>query len=532
MERFAFGITLVVFISVRPVSAHSLSYPLPANEKEAAFMLREGTLDSATWNMVRPYYDQPITAPLGELKYITELFPTMGSFPVSAEELAAYEPWSKREVDRFFNDYPELINLKPILSFQTTRQPAHARIGCALTRYNDSLPMVSSQFSCFMGSTIIARGEARFLGNSAQWRRRSASARMGAAGTLTVGNFALNTDRGLLYGYFPASTPDTGPAPDWRRAGANTWDGVLYEFNAGSHARGEVFYHSRASETAYGARSVIGLGKNLRFIAGASRAALSASGASGAASYAHAGLTVNAHSWEAGISTGLDRADYSAIPVSAYIKHACADAGIDASYSRIPASYKGQFSAIRDACSKKIDNNDSLRGDASVVSLQCRLPLRSNVRSSCGLSYYYTTGKAASEGFAMISGEGWMDYEARYSYRMSTLRLLDNHGITAFVVRRFSRRFSGRMHCRSTASGGSFQSVSARLTAEISPSPQSEISPFIASYTGIGKREISLGVTRKQHFFERTWSEVTMEIPVFTTFQDHWMINAKAYFCF
>jgi hypothetical protein len=125
-----------------------------------------------------------------------------------------------------------------------------------------------------------------------------------------------------------------------------------------------------------------------------------------------------------------------------------------------------------------------------------------------------------------------MDYEARYSYRMSTLRLLDNHGITAFVVRRFSRRFSGRMHCRSTASGGSFQSVSARLTAEISPSPQSEISPFIASYTGIGKREISLGVTRKQHFFERTWSEVTMEIPVFTTFQDHWMINAKAYFCF
>ena len=49
--------------------------PLPVDEDEAAVMLRDGDLDSATWEIFRPYYVQPLCVPCGELKELVDVIP-------------------------------------------------------------------------------------------------------------------------------------------------------------------------------------------------------------------------------------------------------------------------------------------------------------------------------------------------------------------------------------------------------------------------------------------------------------------------
>ena len=498
-------------------------------------MLKEGTLDSATWQLVRPYYEQPIMVPSGELKLMADVFPgSLGGVPISPEDLARYQPWSPRQIELFFNDYPELADFKPILCFETTARPHQAEFGCALTRYYETEPGCKARFSSSLYRAITAQGRVDLLSNSARWQRRCISARLPKAGILTIGNFDLNMDNGLLYGYFSVLDADTLASLNWRYAGANAWNGALYEFSAGEDVRNAVFYHERIGEMAYGARCAIGVGAHLRVITGISRAFASAEGSrqSDTATYLHTGLTYTTVHREAGVLTGVCRNNPSAIPFIAYIKQGDDGASINASYTLIPAACPAPFSATRHIWSEKIDGNDSLQGDANAITMQCRLPLLFKIRGACGVSYYYTAGKAAAESFTSLSGAGWANYEARYAYRRQTNGpSMEKHTVTATIDRRALRWLEGALYCRYFVDAAEYQSVFTRISVKIVPSFAMEITPFIAFYGATNKtRECCLGLTQTLRLLKRTWSQLKLEVPLFNSFPDQWILDAKAYF--
>jgi hypothetical protein len=534
MKQFAYGISFACFMSCQQLVAQSLFSPLPRDEKEASFMLREGTLDSVTWQLVRPYYEQPIMVPSGELRLLADVFPAgLGDVPVSPEDLARYEPWSPKQIALFFNDYPEMSDFKPILCFETTARPHTAELGCALSRYNETEPGCNVRFSSSLYRAVAVQGMAALLSNSARWQRRCISARYPYAGKLTIGNYDLNMDNGLLYGYFSASDSDTGASLNWRYAGANAWNGALYEFGKRSDANGVVFYHERIGETAYGARCAMGLTPCMHAIAGVSRAFKQndRTRRPDTISYFHAGLTYNATNREAGVLTGVCRNNPSAIPFIAYVKQGAGGASVVASYTRIPEACPAHFSATRHIWSEKIDGNDSARGDVNAIVMKCRLPLLFKVRGACGVSYYYTAGKAAAESFTSLSGAGWVNYETRYAYRRQCGPAAENHTVTATIDRRALRWLECAVYCRYVTDAAEYQSVFTRISAKIVPSFAMEITPFVAFYGATDKtRECCLGLTQTLHLLKRTWSQLKLEGPLFKSFPDRWILDAKAYF--
>jgi hypothetical protein len=119
----AFFFAAIFFLSVKP-GAQIPIQQLPLDEEEAYIMLKEGTLDSATWELIGRYYEQPLNVPDGELKDLVNVFPEIGhDVPSTQEQLAPYEPWAEKDVRRFFSDFPEVKNLEPILSFETCKKP-------------------------------------------------------------------------------------------------------------------------------------------------------------------------------------------------------------------------------------------------------------------------------------------------------------------------------------------------------------------------------------------------------------------------
>ncbi|HAJ80013.1 MAG TPA: hypothetical protein DCO75_09610, partial [Fibrobacteres bacterium] len=136
---------IYIFLSGFQIAiAQSLLFSLPESEKDAVIMLKDKTLDSATWQTVRPYYDQPLNVPQGELKILSGIFPEYINRTPDTKNLEHYEPWSKSNIDKFFDDYPDLLNVKPILSFETSKSPYKAGFGFSFSDYMDTSPTLST----------------------------------------------------------------------------------------------------------------------------------------------------------------------------------------------------------------------------------------------------------------------------------------------------------------------------------------------------------------------------------------------------
>ena len=100
-----FSFAFTIFLWGR-LAAQAPFFPLPQDEKEASIMVKEGTLDSLTWQLVKSYYEQPILVPRGELRLLVDIFPgSIPSVPVSSKDLSCYEPWKEPDVQRFFHDF-------------------------------------------------------------------------------------------------------------------------------------------------------------------------------------------------------------------------------------------------------------------------------------------------------------------------------------------------------------------------------------------------------------------------------------------
>jgi hypothetical protein len=523
---------------VRPLFAQAPFFPLPQDEKEAFAMLKEGTLDSMTWLKVHSFYEHPLLVPQGELRTLADVFPgLLASAPADARSLSAYEPWGEADIERFFGDFPELAHFRPVLSFETARAPYRTRIGCSLHKYKNDDPAVVAGFATPAAHPVAVEGQAGFEAAVARWRHRAAVVGTGGTGKLTVGNFHLNMDRGLFYGYFPASALEEDSAWDWRFASSPAWNGALYESPAGSHACAAAFYHERHTERAFGARlALAGLGR-FRVLAGASRLILPGpAAAAGAFSYAHTEVNYSDGFWNSGAVVGCEKTNPGAIPLFLYAAHCGGDsggggAGFEASYARLPQGCEVRRSALFHEAAGKTGETDGGLTGRSVVKTTTRFRLAHSLSSSCGASYYQNSGRGAAEGFVSLSGAAWVRFALRYTFRPPLDSGKEYHCITASLSRRACRGLVLQAYCRSVNRDEAYRSVFARLTASITALPSMEVAPFAAMYcAGSGDREFSLGFTQTLRLFEKTWGELKLEIPVIKTFSDQAIVDVRAFF--
>jgi hypothetical protein len=514
-------------------------FPLPHDEKEAFLMVKEGTLDSAAWQMVKPYYEQPVLVPQGELRLLVDIFPgSFSAIPLSPRELSAYEPWKETDVQRFFRDFPELVNLYPVLSFATTRRTYHARVGTSLQRYKKNDPVFVLTIASPSSATISFEGRGIFDASSARWQRRAAGLRKTPAGAVTLGNFNLNMDKGLFYGYFPSSKSDSDAAHTWQYPESNAWNGLLYESPEGNVASTSVFFHQQKAETAYGTRCGINKMGRFRVFAGASHLAVTgAEPGKDDFSFAHAEVNVSNEQWNAGAIGGCERSNARAIPFILYAKHSvkysdsAGNAGFEALYAEFPPGCKAVRSALFHECAMKTDKTDSAGVGRSVVKTVCRLPFNAGITSACGASYYHRAGHPAAEAFVSLTGRTWLDYSLRYTFRPVIDNSPQYHCMTVSIGRPAAQRVDCRAYCRYINKAEAYQSVFLRIAASITGLPAMEAEPFVTVYAASDReREISLGLTQTLRLFEKTWAELKVEVPVAKTFQDQWTIDAKAYF--
>ena len=507
--------------------------PLPVDEDEAAVMLRDGDLDSATWEIFRPYYVQPLCVPCGELKELVDVIPEISrGVPACDRDLAAYEPWQEKDIRRFFSDYPALVDFKPILSFETSARH-FGRALISIREEEDHDPAQYADFFLTPVSALSIRGKTEIEASSARLQRRAITARFPRSNTLSIGNFNLDVDGGLFYGYFPAvGRGDSLTIDDWKYGASATWNGFLYEGTLGP-MREKAFFHQRPSETAYGIKTEVAVSRHLSIVGAASRLVTGEDGPLAAAlseDYGDAGIVFKNSRWNSGALVGRARGK-AATPVFVYVNHGDSLSGLDASYAWLPASLSAPRSELRREIFKKVRGPDSLSADARRIRLTCGMPLTRRTQSLCGVAYYYLPGARSAEGFVEVSGKTWLDYTVRYAYEPGISGQADRHALRATLTGKVPGVARYDVTGRVLWDSGGCKSVYVRSMLTFTARQSLEISPFFTVYGNDGGLAgASVGAMQTLKLSERTSGNIKVEIPVAGNNQKEWVFDAHADF--
>lgn len=261
-------VAIVLFLFSSPCSLKRES--LPADEIEAAAMIASHLLDSAMWEIVEPFYHQPILVPHGELDILTLLFPEhFSSLPVSEHQLSKYIPWDKKSVAMFFEDWPELFYFKPILDFSMNLPVKSGRFGVFIDR--DGARRESSQriqFSLEPLTWVSVDGRFSITDHSARWKNRKISISPAQWCSIKAGNVAPRTDRhGLVSGAFGIEKNDKSSSMEnWLYGDRRSWNTFITDFNTDKLLKKvsvESYFHKRKSEVVAGISANVVVHQNI-----------------------------------------------------------------------------------------------------------------------------------------------------------------------------------------------------------------------------------------------------------------------------
>lgn len=231
------------------------SIALPENQSDAALEYAQGILDSETYAVVQPLYDQPLSVPQGELRYLTTLWPDVPSdFPIQPEILRQYEPWTEAQIQDFFKDYPYLIGLKPVLSFAVKRESVFATADFTLRMADrERLPYHSVKVLARPFRFLKAGGTMVFGDTIVRWFRRGVFYHHPRFGDVEIGNYNSGIGQGLFYGYFPVRfSPAPSAASRFLYGSSGTWNGAYCGLRPWRRVGFEAMFHMRQEETIAG----------------------------------------------------------------------------------------------------------------------------------------------------------------------------------------------------------------------------------------------------------------------------------------
>ena len=339
---------------------------LPSDESEASEMLSEGTLDSLTWELVKPFYVQPLSVPHGELSVLMELFPELpGNLPVSPDSLSRYYPWDQSRIEQFLEDYPELVPFLPILRFYLPSVSSTGRVGFF---YHGPLKNSCARIVVDPVRILSFQGRVDFADDVARWYQRSLTLKASHWCRVNIGNFKGIADRGLFTGYFPFQDESRrNVSQNWLYGRYASWNGIaveLSESEGGSSAR--VYYHNRLQESITGASVEFKTGA-LRNQIGGIYLRLPETGKR--YYYLHTGLKLDLKRLIIDAGTGVDLQNSSAIPLLFRAQAFGGRNRFDFQSVFLP----GGFSAPRSRIIRKVPHNSGTGLSGSCLSINLQL---------------------------------------------------------------------------------------------------------------------------------------------------------------
>jgi hypothetical protein len=510
---------------------------LPHDMREAEIMLKEGSLDSLEWELLQPYYVQPIVVPRGELSLLHDLFDVrVGNLPVTQEQLSPYEPWDGAARERFFDDYPELAKYAPILSFSQVKTSRMSNVGLGIVVGDDWNTTAQSRFSLQPRPGVSVSGSLTHGDSAALWKKRGISFSIPDVVSVQAGNFYFGDDGGLFYGYFPADSSPPATASNWRYGTSRTWNGMCVQSDRWSKARISAFYHERTTEQALGVFCEAGPSQAFHVTTGLSRLSRVEHGDSSldADYFFHCGLSGLAAGYTYSLHAGAARSNPRAVPVSAQCTRKSGDASVTVLVARVPGSLSLTRSKLAFDCRNELDLGDTAAGsDMTLADCRTRVRLSPACATSFFVSYVNAKNRAAISAGAGASGRAFVNYRMSYSYHMSTTAAEESHKALLSVERAFSRFVKPGLSCSGFLTSTGFGSLLARCPVEVSFAPALTVTPYATWYAATSpSRSGSLGLKESLKLFERTWCECD----VATSFDEHnkqeWNINARSYFSF
>ncbi len=271
--RFIAGGWLLIVaaaLAILPVSASASSIRLPADEDDLVELLSTRTIDTLQYEQLLAFYALPISVPLGELVYLTLIFPDMiDMIPAGQEELSEYHPFDNAQIRRFFNDYPELEGFEPILRFNAAVVPTESNGEVVVGINRSSVKALKGHRIRFRrrGERLSAEGGIAFSDTSVQWQSRRVDVAYRGA-YAHIGNFKQPIPGELTFGRFVRSVRSA--YSDWLYGGSGAWNGIsvdmreIWDTTVGASA----FCHLRPAEVGGGVGANINIGKRARLFAG------------------------------------------------------------------------------------------------------------------------------------------------------------------------------------------------------------------------------------------------------------------------
>lgn len=346
-------------------------YSIPQNERTGEKLVADGKLDSEFFEQIKPFYSQPIDVPQGELKILLELFPQLFfDIPLSADQLKKYEPWDQPAIIRFFKDYPDLEQFKPILRFDI--KPADFRAKVAFTiRNRRTTNMFSHGANLSVGFSESFRMDTRITFNNdyARWYRRAVNYTPTEKCSFQFGNFGTFFDKGLFHGYFyPADGSKDLKKNNWIYGSARTWNGVMVNIAESGkeilkHFSATAFFHKRETETSGGA--VLNISVNEKISVNSGVSLLNLYEDSENSHYAHCGIKMKFKGLSMEIQSGVDIENPGSIPFFMESRYKFTNNRLNFTLLFLPKDFNAPCSYLVHK-----SNKDDIAGAVSMFSIQ------------------------------------------------------------------------------------------------------------------------------------------------------------------
>jgi hypothetical protein len=204
----------------------SAVFQLPADTDAALQMLETRTLDSITWQKIRPFYSIPLNVPSGDFLVLKRIFPDiLKQLPSKQIISEKYSPWGEEQVTRFFADFPQMIEFEPILDFtgnSINKGIMNFSISHTAMEGTDA---VHTAFNLLPSTWLTIRGRCDVWDDRARWSDRFVFLKPTKSLSLQMGNIDWPDEYGLLSGRFSADNCNDSRYNNWLYGNALSWNG-------------------------------------------------------------------------------------------------------------------------------------------------------------------------------------------------------------------------------------------------------------------------------------------------------------------
>lgn len=536
--RISFYVAMAMVLFCTSI-AHAASIGLtvlPKNEHEAAIMLAEGQLDSSLWRVLEPYYTQPINVPDGELRFLeAQADLPAQNVPTSKEQLAVYEPWSKKDQQRFFSDYPSLLILEPILSFKKSKKKLGSNFNTGLYTDNEKASFAQAGFTLRPMPQVLLYGTSTLYDSTLLWRKRLVSISTKQHVTLSAGTIQPVQSNDLFFGYFPDESKNQDTRDNWLYGSSQTWNGVSAEATIADRIGVNAVFHKRKSEEIMAASGCFAFQPGVMGMLVASKVIGYDSGGTQASQnqYIQATFSGKAKGMSASLYTGITTKTPAAIPFCVEINRKTQGSLFAVRVAQLPGSMSLAMSKLAWFAKRSIDIPDSVHTDMTFVECRTGIALLKDMETGLNLRTVLSGYDNAFTGVVNVSGHLFLDIHGAYGLNGTSRNNVESQYVSALLAKQLGQNMSLSFSGRYTAKSQGVQSVFLRLPFTWQALEVLTISPFCTYYATNSKlQSASLGCKQTLFCFDRTWCELQLETSRDTNNKQDWNVHVRAQFVF